>query len=94
MVIIYIARNVRKYFTAGAVVYFGGWFVVQFRGYILSLAEIKVFARDMAFVRDCRFSVFLFCRSVWGGVDLVVGRLWNYVVIMDLFQILLITTIH
>ena len=62
--IIYITGNDTPYSATGAVVYFGGGAVIQFWGNFLPVAEIEIFARDMAFVRYWWNSVFLFCGSI------------------------------
>ena len=62
---IYIAGNVAKYSATWVMVYFGRWFVVQLGGYILSVAEIKVFTCNLAFVCDWRNGLFFLCGSLW-----------------------------
>ena len=64
-VVIYIAGDVAQYSAAWVMVYFGGRFVVQFWCYILPLAKVKVFACDMAFVRDWWNGLLFLCGFVW-----------------------------
>ena len=61
---IYFADYVGTCAGAGTLVYLGGWTFIQFGRDILPLAEIKVFACDMAFIRNRRNSVFFLCRTV------------------------------
>ena len=70
-IVVYIAGNVAEYFAKGIVVYFGGRIIIYNWGNILSVAEIKVFACDMAFVCHRRNRLFLFCGSVWRGLRYV-----------------------
>ena len=62
---IYFADYVGTRAGTGTLVYLGGWTFIQFGRDILPLAEIKVFACNMAFVRNRRNSVFFLCRVVW-----------------------------
>ena len=69
---IYFADYVGTCAGAGIVVYPCRRAFVFDWGDILSLAEIKVFTRDLAFVCNCRNGVFFLCGSVWCDIGCVV----------------------
>ena len=61
---IYFADYVGACAGTGTLVYLGGRTFIQFGRDILPLAEIKVFTRDLAFVRNRRNGMFFLCRTV------------------------------
>lgn len=66
---VHFAGDVAVCAGAGIMVYFGGRIVVFNWGYFLSLAPYEVFACDLAFVRNRRQCLFLFCRPVWRSIS-------------------------
>lgn len=62
---VYFAGNDKIYSCARYVVYSGGGAVLFRWGHILSVAQIKILARNMALVRNWGQCVLLFRGAVW-----------------------------
>ena len=69
---IYFTDYVGTCAGAGIVVYPCRWTFVFDWGGILPLAEIKVFACDLAFICNRRNGVFFLCGSVWCDIGCIV----------------------